>query len=279
MSYKTVLVHVDQSPRSAVRTTLAAQLAGAQGAHLIGAAVTGISRFVFSEGAFNPDDPVFAHHLAHLRQYARGALDSFGHAAAAAGITSAEARLVDDDAAGGIALHACYADLAVIGQFDPSTAVPGVMPNFVETVVLNSGRPVLVVPYAGEAGGHFRRPLVAWDGGVAARRAISGALPVLKQAGSIDLVMFNPRAEAGVHGEEPGADLALYLARHGIRVNVIERTVNGGIGEALLSAAADLNADLIVMGAYGHTRFREVVLGGVTRTVLQSMTVPVLMAH
>ena len=167
----------------------------------------------------------------------------------------------------------------MIGQFDPSTAVPGVMPNFVETVVLNSGRPVLVVPYAAETNRQFRRPLVAWDGGVAARRAIAGALPLLKQAGSIDVVMFNPRAEAGVHGEEPGADLALYLARHGIRVNVVERTVNGGIGEALLSAAADLGSDLIVMGAYGHTRFREVVLGGVTRTVLQSMTVPVLMAH
>jgi len=279
MAYKTVLVHVDQSQQCAMRVKLAAQIAQAQQAHLVGAAMTGISRYVFDHGAFNPSDPVFTHHLDHLHQHARGALSAFEKVAASVGVASVEARLVDDDAAGGIALHACYADLAVIGQFDPSTAVPGVMPNFVETVVLNSGRPVLVVPYAGEADGQFRRPLVAWDGGVAARRAITGALPLLKQAGSIDVVMFNPRAEAGVHGEEPGADLALYLARHGIRVNVVERTVSGGIGEALLSAAADLGSDLIVMGAYGHTRFREVVLGGVTRTVLQSMTVPVLMAH
>ncbi len=279
MSYKTVLVHVDQSPRSAVRATLAAQLAKAHGAHLVGAAVTGISRFMFSQGAFNPDDPVFTHHIEHLRQYARGALDAFEHVVTSVGVDTVEARLVEDDAAGGMALHARYADIAVIGQFDPSTPVPGMMPNFVETVALNSGRPVLVVPYAGEISGEFRRPLVAWDGGLPASRAIESALPLLRQAGTIDIVMFNPRAEADVHGAEPGADLDLYLARHGIRVNVIERTVSGAIGEALLSTAADLGSDLIVMGVYGHTRFREVVLGGVTRTVLQAMTVPVLMAH
>lgn len=279
MSYKTLLVHVDQSPRSAVRTTLAAQLAKAHGAHLVGAATTGISRFVFSQGAFNPEDPVFAHHLEHLRQYARGALGTFEPVAARLGVEPVETRLVDDDAAGGIALHARYADLTIIGQFDPTTAVPGLMPNFVETVVLNSGRPVLVVPYAGQASGNFRRPLVAWDGGIPASRAIAGALPLLCQAGTTDVVIFNPHADADAHGDEPGADLALYLARHGIQVNVTERTVTGATGEALLSIAADLGSDLIVMGAYGHTRFREVVLGGVTRTVLQSMTVPVLMAH
>lgn len=279
MSYKTVLVHVDQSPRSAVRTTLAAQLAKAQEGHLVGAAVTGISRFAFSAGAFNPDDPVFTHHLEHLRSYARGALDGFERSAAATGIGSVEARLIDDDAAGGIALHARYADIVVIGQFDPSTAVPGVMPNFVETVALNSGRPVLVVPFAGEASAEIRRPLLAWDGGVTASRAIAGALPLLQQAGAADVVIFNPRKDDDGHGEEPGADLALYLARHGIRVNVVARNVSGDIGEALLSAAADFGSDLIVMGAYGHTRFREVLLGGVTRTVLQSMTAPVLMTH
>lgn len=279
MNYKTVMVHVDQSPRSSVRTTVATQLATQHGAHLVGAAVTGISRYVFSEGAFNPDDPVFAHHLQHLRQYARTALDTFERVAASVGTVSVEARLVDDDAAGGIALGARYADLTVVGQFDPATSIPGLLPDFVETVALNSGRPILVVPYAGQASGEFRRPLLAWNGGVQASRAMTGALPLLRAAGAVDVVLFNPRSDADAHGAEPGADLALYLARHGIRVNVIERTVGGDVGEALLSTAADLGSDLIVMGAYGHTRFREVMLGGATRTVLQSMTVPVLMAH
>ncbi len=279
MTYKTVLVHVDQSQQCATRVKLAAQMAKAQQAHLVGAAMTGISRYVFDHGAFNPKDPVFSHHLDHLHQHAQASLAAFDKAAAAIGVDSVEARLVDDEAAGGIALHARYADIAVIGQFDPSAAVPGVMSNFPETVVLNSGRPVLVVPYAGAANGELRRPLVAWDGGLAACRAIAGALPLLVQAGSADVLVFDTGDDSDAHCEQPGADLALYLARHGVKVNVIERRITGATGEALLSAAADLGSDLIVMGAYGHTRFREVMLGGVTRTVLQAMTVPVLMAH
>lgn len=282
MAYKTVLVHVDQSQQCATRVTLAAKVAKAQQAHLVGAAMTGISRYVFDHGAFNPKDPVFSHHLDHLHQHARASLAGFDKTAASVGVDSVEARLVDDEAAGGVALHARYADLAVIGQFDPAAAMPGVMSNFPETVVLNSGRPVLIVPYAGKVDGDIRRPLVAWDGGLAASRAIAGALPLLAQAGSADVLVFETGEDTDTHGEQPGAELALYLARHGVKVNVIERRLpegTGGTGEALLSAAADLGSDLIVMGAYGHTRFREVVLGGVTRTVLQSMTVPVLMAH
>lgn len=279
MPYKTVLVHVDQSAQAAARTQLAAQLAIAQHAHLVGAAMTGISRFVFNHGGFNPADPVFAHHLEQLRAYARGALDAFEHRVAALGVASVEARLVEDEAAGGMALQARYADLAVIGQFDPTTAIPGLMSNFPETVLLNSGRPVLVMPYATEISGLPSRVLVAWDGSLTASRAIAGALPMLAQAGSVDVAVLNAEDEADAHGADPGADIALYLSRHGVKVNVIQRRVNGAIGEALLSMIADLGSEMMVMGAYGHTRFREVVLGGVTRTVLQSMTVPVLMAH
>ncbi len=279
MTYKTVLVHVDQSQQSETRVRLAAQIATSQHAHLVGVAMTGISRYVFDHGAFDPKDPVFAHHLDHLHQHARASLLAFDKAAAFIGADEVEARLVDDEAAGGVTLHARYADIAVIGQFDPAAVVPGVMSNFVETVVLNSGRPVLVVPHAGQHTGKFIRVVIAWDGGLAASRAIAGALPLLKQAGTTEVVVLNTGESVDTHGEQPGADLALYLARHGIKVNVVERRSTGDAGEALLSAAADLGADLIVMGAYGHTRFREVVLGGVTRTVLHSMTVPVLMAH
>ena len=198
------------------------------------------------------------------------------------GATATQVRLIQNDPTNGkdyIQLVDLNNSNAVIGQFDPGAAVPGVMSNFPETVVLNSGRPVLVVPHAGKAEGNFRRPLVAWDGGLAASRAIAGALPLLAQAETTDVLVFDTGDQKDAHGEQPGADLALYLARHGVKVNVIERRISGDTGEALFSAAADLGSDLIVMGAYGHTRFREVVLGGVTRTVLESMTVPVLMAH
>ena len=279
MSYKTVLVHVDQSRQAPVRMTVAADIARAQPAHLVGAAMTGISRYVFDSGAFNPGDPTFSHHLEHLRRYASDSLVEFETIAKAVGVDEIESRVVDDDAAGGIALQARYADLTVIGQFDPSEPVPGLMSNFPEHVILHSGRPVLVVPYTGSFVGTFRKAAIAWDGGMAASRAISGALPLLAAADAVDILVFNPQLDREAHGEEPGADLALFLARHGVKANVHAHRSDIDAGNALLSAAADLGADLLVMGAYGHARFREVVLGGVTRTVLSSMTVPVLMAH
>lgn len=279
MAYKTLLLHVDPTPRSAQRALLAARIAAAHGSHLIGAAMTGISRHLFDRGGVDPGDPVFAHHIDQLRAQARAALDRFEAVAATLGPASVESRLVDDDAAGGMALQSRYADLSVIGQFDPESMAPGVLPYVPETLLLDSPAPVLIVPYAGEFTGELRRPLVAWDGSMQASRAVRGALPLLAGAGCADIIVFNPEQAAQAHGDEPGADLGLYLARHGIEVNVTERRIDGGTGEALLSAAADVDADLLVMGAYGHTRFREIVLGGVTRTVLQAMTAPVLMAH
>ncbi len=279
MSYKTVLVHVDQSRQAPMRVGVAADIARAQSAHLVGAAMTGISRYVFDSGAFNPNDPTFSHHLEHLRRYASEGLHKFEAVARATGVDEIEARVVDDDAAGGMALQARYADLTVIGQFDPSESVPGLMSNFPEHVILHSGRPVLVVPYAGSFSGKFRKAVIAWDGGMAASRAIAGALPLLAAADAVDILIFNPEQDAEAHGEQPGADLALFLARHGVKANVHAHRSDIDTGNALLSVAADLDAELLVMGAYGHARFREVVLGGVTRTVLASMTVPVLMAH
>ena len=279
MSYKTVLVHVDQSRQAPVRMTVAADIARAQPAHLVGAAMTGISRYVFDSGAFNPGDPTFSHHLEHLRRYASDSLVEFETIAKAVGVDEIESRVVDDDAAGGIALQARYADLTVIGQFDPSEPVPGLMSNFPEHVILHSGRPVLVVPYSGSFSGGFRKVVIGWDGGMAASRAISGALPLLAAADAVDIVVFNPEQDKDAHGEQPGADLALFLARHGVKANVHAHRADIDTGNALLSAAADLGGDLLVMGAYGHARLRELVLGGVTRTVLASMTVPVLTAH
>lgn len=279
MTYKTLLLHVDPTPRSAQRALLAARLATAHEARLVGAAMTGISRHVFDRGGFDAADPVFSHHLDQLRAQARMALDRFETAVTAAGTGSFESRIVDDDAAGGLSVQARYADLCIIGQFDPGSSAPGALPYLAETVLMNSPAPALIVPYAGEFAGHFERPLVAWDGSLQASRAVRGALPLLAAAGRAEILVFNPEDAAEPHGEQPGADLALYLARHGIEVNVSERHIDGGTGEALLSTAADFDTDLLVMGAYGHTRFREIVLGGVTRTVLQAMTMPVLMAH
>ncbi len=279
MSYKTVLVHVDQSRRAPVRIAIACEIARVQQAHLVGTAMTGISHYVFDSGTFNLADPTFAHHLDQLRRYARVGLDKFEVLARDAGVNTIESRVVDDDAAGGMALQSRYADLAVIGQFDPSDPVPGLMADFPEHVLLHGGRPALVVPFAGHFNGSFGKAVVAWDGSLTASRAITGALPLLVTAAAVEIMTFNQGQDHDRQDAQAGADLALYLARHGVQANVNAHRIDMDTGNALLSAVADTNADLLVMGAYGHARFREVVLGGVTRTVLGSMTVPVLMAH
>lgn len=279
MSYKTLLVQVDQSAQSIERTRLAAALAQAEQAHLIGTAMTGISRVVFEAGAFNQHDPAFEHHVRALRQYADKSLEVFEDAMEKQPGLSTESRLLDDDAVGGISLQARYADLIVLGQFDASAGVPGLLPSFPESVLMNCVRPVLVVPRIYRFGALPSHAIVAWDGSMNAARAITGALPLLKRASKVGLVIFNPAERPDAHGEHPGADMALYLSRQGVPVEVMVRETTSEAGEALLSLCADEAADLLVMGAFGHSRFRELLLGGATRQVLDSMTVPVLMAH
>ncbi len=279
MSYKTILVQVDQSAQSIERVKLAAALADAARAHLIGTAMTGISRVVFEAGAFNQHDPAFDHHVRALRQYADKSLENFETAMEKQLGLSTESRLLDDDAVGGLSLQARYADLVVIGQFDSSAGVPGLMPSFPESVLINCVRPVLVLPSIYRFRALPSHALIAWDGSLNATRAISGALPLLKLADKVSLAIFNPAESADAHGAQPGADMALYLSRQGVQVEVMIRETSIDAGEALLSLCADEGADLLVMGAFGHTRFRELLLGGATRHILDAMTVPVLMSH
>jgi nucleotide-binding universal stress UspA family protein len=145
---------------------------------------------------------------------------------------------------------------------------------------MTSGRPLLVVPFAGsyEAVGH--NVLVGWNGSGEAARAINDALPLLKQAKKVTVLAINPRHGIGGDGDVPAADIALHLARHGVTAEAAH-TIASDIseGDALLSYAADLGVDLLVCGMYGHSPLRERAFGGVTRSLLTEMTVPVLMSH
>ncbi|MFZ6646851.1 universal stress protein [Undibacterium sp. TJN25] len=279
MSYQSILVHVDQSRNVEARIRIAANIANAEGAHLIGVAMTGISRWMYANSAPMFADPGMVINLDFLKEKAQAALDAFERIVVSMGVESYELRLVDDEAAGGISMQARYSDLVVIGQTDLEDPSPSVTPDFPEYVVLNCGRPVLIVPYAGRFSSVGERALIAWDAGVPAARAVSLALPLLRRAKIAQLVVFNSDRDPGAHGEQPGADIALYLARHKVKVNVSEQSVKADVGNALLSLATDFASDLIVMGGYGHSRFREILLGGVTRTILSTMTVPVLMSH
>ena len=165
--------------------------------------------------------------------------------------------------------------ISILAQADPDDGVPEKLT--IEAALFNSGRPVIVVPYIQNAGIKLDRVMVRWDGSRAAARAIGDALPFLARVGHIDVVTV---AEKELRHELRGVNIAEHLARYNSRVELKSIVaLNVDAGGALLSHAADSAADLIVLGGYGHTRLREFVLGGVTRTILGRMTVPVLLAH
>ncbi|MES2071191.1 MAG: universal stress protein [Pseudomonadota bacterium] len=279
MSYQSILVHVDQSRHAAERIRIAARIANAENAHLIGVAMTGVSRWMYANSAPMFGDPGMVVNLDFLREKAQSALHDFERIVQNLGVESYETRLVDDEAGGGVSMQARYSDLVVIGQTDLEDPSPSVTPDFPEYVVLNCGRPVLIVPYVGHFETVGERALIAWDAGIQAARAVSAAIPLLRRSRITNIAVFNAEKDIGKHGEQPGADIALYLARHKVKVNVSPQSVDVDTGNALLSLVTDFASDLVVMGGYGHSRFREILLGGVTRTVLDSMTVPVLMSH
>ncbi|SDY56828.1 Nucleotide-binding universal stress protein, UspA family [Collimonas sp. OK242] len=278
MSYRTIAVHVDESRNVDKRIETAAQIAVAENAHLIGIAITGVSQFLQETVTVNRNDPAMAPLLDTLRRRAGTALEKFDKIARQVGVLSFENRLVDDDVGAGLGLQGAYSDLLVLGQSDPSDPAT-VNADIAPYVVINSGCPVLLVPYAGARAQPVRRVLIAWNGSMEARRAVHDAIPLLRQAEIVEVAVFNPSADPDAHGQLPGADISLYLARHDIKVEVKQEAIRSDVGDALLSLAKNLNSDLLVMGCYGHSRFRETLLGGATRTVLKSMTIPVLMSH
>lgn len=179
-----------------------------------------------------------------------------------------------------VPLHARYADLAILGQQDPDDARVRGWTTVIEATLLNAGRPILVLPYAGTVSSIGQRVLIGWNARREAARAVHDALPLLRNAESVTVLAVDPLVGDDAHGEEPTADLARHLARHGLHVTA-RHTKSDGLDPAdiLLNMAADESMDLLVIGGYGHSRMREIVLGGVTRRLLQSATVPVLISH
>jgi nucleotide-binding universal stress UspA family protein len=279
MGFKTVVVHVNSSADTERRVRLATQIVRMSKGRLVGAAMSGISRFLYADHATAMGVSLAARYIDEARENARASLRRFETQCQALDLQSFESRLLDDQAADGLVLQSRYGDLVVLGQVSPDDPVSPLEEETPEYVAMNSARPVLVVPYAAHFEAPFKHVLVAWDGSMEATRAVTAAIPLMEQAGKVTLAVFNAGRSPDTHGSEPGADMALYLARHGIRVEVSSQVTTIDIGSALLSFAADIDADLLVMGCYGHSRFREIMLGGASRTVLQSMTLPVLMAH
>jgi nucleotide-binding universal stress UspA family protein len=279
MTYKNLLVHVDDTKACAARMQAAVELAIAYEAHLSGVyVITEPPPETFESSYLLPE--MRERLQAGARERADAALARFTEVAKRNQISfeSRIDRVLYTAMAGALATNARYADVAILGQADPDD--DGVPRNLPEEVTLASGRPSLVIPYIGPAATLGQRVTVAWDASREAARAVNDALPVLRRAQVVNVVSVNPGDKPFGHGEQPGADIALHLARHGIKVEVqrIEsREVD--VPNIILSHIADQSSDLLVMGAYGHSKLRELILGGVTRTILHDMTVPVFMAH
>lgn len=281
MPYKDILVVLDDTPECGERVGVALRLAGKHQAH-----VTGLFAVEYGYIPSYAEAQIPQEVFAHRREMADAARDrvrkAFERQAQGTGVTT-EWRTVEDDAVHAVSLHARYADIAVIGQYNPeSTGTLGSRAGLAEHVVLGCGRPVLAVPYVGKYPVVGERIMVAWDASREAARAVADALPMLLSAESVAVLSVNPTSGESerTHGEIPGADIGLHLARHGVKVEAQHiKTNDVSVANMLLSRVADESVDLLVMGAYGHARVRELVLGGVTRELLRQMTVPVLMSH
>lgn len=278
MTYKTILVHVDTSERVAERIRIAIELAQTHDAHLVGAATISVL-LVGNVYGLDGTAAYMAETIMELEKMAAQAVVNFEAKAKAAGLSSYEGRVANGDPAYALCNHARYADLIVLGQTDPSqgsSATPADMP---QSVVLSAGRPVLIIPYAG----HFRtlgkRVMFLWNASRESARAARDALPFLMAASEVRVTVFDAKANMHGHGDEPGSDVGVYLARHGVNVAINRESSGGDVGATALSRANDFDADLIVMGGYGHSRIREWALGGVSKSLLAHMTVPVLMSH
>jgi len=279
MSYRAIAVHVDQSDHAPARVALAAQLAAAMDTHLTGVAATGIPRLAQAGG----DRPAWRLPLLERRRLAQRSLDMFDGVAAAFGVAGRTMALAEDDSAAALLSHARFADLLIVSQHDPQDQLPAQLENLPPYLLLNSGRPLLVTPRGLEPGrpafAPFSHVLLGWDGSRHAARAIADALPLLRMARSVTLLMLNGASALRCHGDMPGADMALFLARHEIAADMADGFSSAATGATLLNWAADLRCDLLVMGGYGHPRAREVQLGDATRTVLHGATLPVLISH
>lgn len=209
---------------------------------------------------------------------AKAAVDHFEAAAKTAGVAF-ETRLLDASIAGASDLFGRIArrfDMAVVGQADPSQGVSEEL--LIEGALFGSGRPVIIVPQAAPAATmKLDHVMVCWDGSRPAARAIGDAIPLLRRAKAVQIVVVT--GERDKSGEITGTNMKRHLGRHGIAVDIHRIAGNVEAQTAILAHAKDSGADFLVMGGYGHSRLREFILGGVTRSILKAMPVPVLMSH
>jgi nucleotide-binding universal stress UspA family protein len=275
---KDIVVNLPLAQSREVTADFAASVAATFGAHLTGIAFLYEPLVPVMTDAYGIPADVIEIQRSENEKAAKDAVARFEDAARRSGI-SGEARIVDSPVASAPGTFASIArrfDLSVITQARPDQ--PTLDRLMVEASLFDSGRPVLIVPYIQRAALKLDHVLVGWDGSRSAARAIADAMPLLVRAKAVEVLIV--AGEAAKSDEIPGADIAHHLARHGAKVDVNRMvSIEIDVASTILSHAADASADLLVMGGYGHSRLREFVLGGATRGILNSMTIPTLMSH
>ena len=275
MAIKDILLHIDTSDRGAGVSDFALSLATEMGAHLTAA---GIVLEIVPPASFMGEYPYDI--MAEAIEQARQAAEQNYRKIASAAPATVQTELVMIQAISGQAREdfgrlARHFDIAIAGQGGDEGGSDDEL--MVEGALFSSGRPVFVVPNIHKGPAKLGKAMVCWDGGLPSARALAGSIDILKRAGKVEVVSIAGR---NLPNEElPGFNITRHLTRHGIAATLKKLPAAQDIGATLLSYAADSGADYMVMGAYGHSRLREFVLGGTTRTILGSMTIPVLMAH
>jgi len=283
MAYKTVLASFQDAERAPQLIAFATNLAADHGAHLIGLYVvpTVQAASIYAPAPVQISTEILEAQRKHFRAVATKIEETFVDTAKKAGIIY-EWRCINADSpliADAVVEHARSADLVLVGQPEPDNrweawaAIP-------EEVLMRSGRPVMVVPYAGEHQAKPQQILLAWNGTRESARAAFDAMPLLRGAQSVKVLSVDIDRNDGMEGFTPGDDIAVNLARHEVKAET-GRSITAGIsiGDELLSRAADYGSDLLVMGGYGHSKVYESLFGGATRHILKHMTMPVLMSH
>ena len=280
MTYRSLLIFLDGDPLCEARTQVATRLARDLDCHLVGVAPTGLIDMPVSPGAATSLTQFAALAWDTLRDQAEQATQRFRDQCRQLGVKSFEAVTDESDKATSLVRHAHCSDLTVLTQADPSVPGHRLAQDLVEQVVLYSARPTLILPYAGRFGTVGTNVMVAWDDSREAARALSDALPLLRLAKHVQIVSWNSTSDDDDNALRARLDaLGRWLMWQGVSADMRVETTGIDVADAMLSRAANLNTDLIVMGAYGHVRWTERMLGGATRGLLTSMTVPVLMSH
>jgi nucleotide-binding universal stress UspA family protein len=275
--FKQVLVHLDASDTAGARLHAARSIADRAGA-AVAALYAAFPAYLDVAYAYDLA-PGLVEGLAEIDASrladARGAFDDEMRSEGPAAVWSEATDIPVVDA---FVQQALYADLLVLGQENPSCPAPGVPQEFAQSVIIASGKPALLIPHIGWNRGVGEIAVIAWKESRESARAVAYALPLLRYSREVHVLAWDESRDSPVRGQR--LDLRRFLHQHGVEVEWhAGESEPKLIGQMMLSRAFDLDADLLVMGCYGHSRARELVLGGASRTVLRSMTLPVLMAH